>query len=145
MRNIISFFCIILSAAYTNVQAQAPKVSPDAQTLVILDYDKQQYTISEFLAHTPAIKEAQIVEPTGVILETLKNPKNLTGVIYIIPEQSDVIKINLNTILDKKLHNYLKNVMKAGGKIVLTDIEITTSQGKHKAGNAYTFIILPQE
>lgn len=35
--------------------------------------------------------------------------------------------------------------MKAGGKIIFTDIEITTSQGKHKAGNAYTFIILPQE
>ncbi len=146
MRKIILFISIVLSAAATNLHAQAPKPSPNAQTLVILDYDKEQYTISDFLAHTPAIKEVQLVEPTGVMLETLKNPKNLTVVVYVIPEQGDIIQYpNLKMFLDPKHHDYLKNIMKAGGKIVFNDLEVTTSKGKHKAANPYTFIILPQQ
>mgnify|MGYP001060443768 CR=1 FL=1 len=146
MRKIILFISIVLSAAATNLQAQAPKASPNAQTLVILDYDKEQYTISDFLAHTPVIKQAQLVEPTGVMLETFQNPKNLNCVVHLVPKNGDAIEYkNLKMLLDKKNHDYIQQTMKNGGKIIFTDLEVTTSKGKHKAVNPYTFIILPQE
>lgn len=146
MRKIILFLSIVLSTAYTNIHAQAVKASPNAQTVVRLNYDKEKYTFSEFLAHTPVITNAQVVEPSGALVETLSNPKNLSCEVYLTPKQGDVVKLkDLQSLFDKKTNAYLQNIMKDGGKIMFTNLEITTSKGKKQAVNPYTFIILPQQ
>lgn len=146
MRKIILFLSIVLSTAYANVHAQAVKASPNAQTLVVLNYDKEQYTISDFLAHKPVISKVHVVEPSGAMLETLNNAKDLQAEVTFIPTTGNPLTYTkINGAFDAKNKSAIQDLMKNGGKITFTNLEVTTAKGKKQAANPYTFIIVPQQ
>lgn len=146
MRKVILFLSLILSTAYTNLHAQAPKASSNAQTVVALNYDKEKYTINEFLAHQPVIRNAQLVEPSGSLVETYSNPKDLKAEVTFLPTGGDPVQYkSLSMLFDAKNKSYIQQLMKNGGKVTFTNLEVTTSKGKQKAVNPYTFIIAPQQ